>query len=70
MHLSVLRYSSLAKWDKLTYLEILVDDILGFVLQLISVCVGGPLEDIAGPVLGDDLAPRPPGVTSSCGTVT
>ena len=70
MHLSVLRYSSLAKWDKLTYLEILVDDILGLVLELIPVCVGGPLEDVTGSVLGYHLAPRPPGVASNWRTVT
>ena len=70
MHLSVLRYSSLAKWDKLTYLEILVDDILSLILELIPVCVGGPLEDVTGPVLGDHLATRPPGVASNWRTVT
>ena len=70
MHLSVLRYSSLAKWDKLTYLEILVDDILGLVLQLIPVCVSSPLEDVTGSVLSDHLAPWPPGVASNWRTVT
>ena len=70
MHLSVLRYSSLAKWDKLTYLEILVDDILGLVLELIPVGVGGPLEDVTGSVLCDHLTPWPPGVASNWRTVT
>ena len=70
MHLSVLRYSSLAKWDKLTYLEILVDDILGLVLELVPVCVCGPLEDVTGSVLSDHLAPWPPGVASNWRTVT
>ena len=47
------------------YLKILVNDRPGLVLELLPVGVGRPLEDVAGPVLGDDLALRPPGVASA-----
>ena len=52
------------------YLKILLDYRPGLVLEFLPVGVGGPLQHVAGPVLSDDLALRPPGVTSACDAVT
>ena len=52
------------------YLKILLDYRPGLVLEFLPVGVGGALQHVAGPVLSDDLAMRPPGVTAACGAVT